>query len=67
MGWEQIKAGFDTPRELFAWILAGVATGLLHSGAIDQWGWLAAVATASTLLGWLRRVEVGQLKVGSDE
>jgi hypothetical protein len=67
MSWENFKAGFNEPRELFAWLLTIAATVLLALGHVDQWGWLAACATSATLLGWMRRVEVGQLSVSRDE
>ena len=63
MSLEEIKSGFDTPKELFAWTVTLAATGMLYAEKIDQWGWLAAVGVAATLLGWMKRVEVGQLKI----
>jgi hypothetical protein len=67
MSWENFKAGFNEPRELFAWLVAVVATVLLVLGHIDQLGWLAAAAMSSVLLGWLKRIDVGQVSLSQDE
>ncbi len=64
MSWEDIKSGFDTPKELFAWAVVAIASGALYLERVDQWGWLAAITVAATLLGWMKKVEVGQLKLG---